>query len=118
MIELDAEEARLQIMRLIDRDPEIDQRRLAQELNVSLGKVNYCLRALADKGYVKLGNFRRSANKGGYRYHLTAKGLSEKMRQTTRFLERKQREYELLRDEIEGLAEEVRRARAEVPESS
>lgn len=94
-------------MRLIEQDPNLDQRALAKELNISLGKVNYCLRALMDKGYVKLSNFQRSEQKSRYRYQLTPTGLSEKFRQTRHFLVRKQQEYELLRSEIETLKSEV-----------
>lgn len=108
------DEARLSIMRLIEQHPTMDQRALARELNLSLGKVNYCLRALVDKGYVKLGNFQRSPHKSRYRYKLTPAGLSAKLSQTRRFLERKQRDYEMLRREIEYLQEEVESASAQV----
>lgn len=101
------EDARFRILRLIEKEPELDQRRIADELGLSLGKVNYCVRALVDKGFVKFGNFRRSTSKSRYRYQLTPAGVSEKLRQTNRFLDRKMQEYEMLREEIEQLSSEL-----------
>lgn len=105
------DEARFALMRLIEQNPDLDQRGLAAELGMSLGKTNYCLRALVEKGHVKLGNFKRSQNKRGYRYKLTPAGVAEKLRQASKFLERKQRDYELLRQEIEALSDDLDRAR-------
>lgn len=104
------DEARFALLRLIEQNPDFDQRTLADELGMSLGKTNYCLRALVEKGYVKLGNFRRSQNKRGYRYQLTPAGVAEKFRQASKFLDRKRREYELLRQEIEVLSEDLDKA--------
>ena len=101
------EEAHLKVMRMIDANPEISQREIAAELGISLGKTNYCLRALTEKGFVKARNFRRSTNKMRYIYQLTPKGLEHKARLTLAFLERKRREYEALRREIELLQHEV-----------
>ena len=94
-------------MRMIDANPEISQREIAAELGISLGKTNYCLRALTEKGFVKARNFRRSTNKMRYIYQLTPKGLEHKARLTLAFLDRKQREYEALRREIEALSKEA-----------
>ena len=102
------EEAHLKVMRTIDANPQISQREIAAELGISLGKTNYCLRALTDKGFVKARNFRRSTNKIRYFYQLTPKGLEHKARLTLKFLERKRREYEALRHEIEMLSLETK----------
>lgn len=85
----------------------MSQRRLADELGVSVGKVNYCLKALIDRGLVKANNFRNSQNKRAYLYVLTPKGLSEKSRNAVRFLQRKTAEYEALRKEIDQLKREA-----------
>lgn len=95
------------VMRALQDNPELSQRELAAKLGVSLGGVNYCLRALADKGFVKVRNFRASNNKMRYAYILTPRGLQEKARLTGRFLMRKMEEYELLKAEIEALQAEV-----------
>jgi len=92
---------------MIDANPQISQREIASELGISLGKTNYCLRALTEKGFVKARNFRRSTNKMRYIYKLTPKGLEHKARLTLAFLERKQREYESLRREIDELSREA-----------
>lgn len=99
--------AALDIMRKLDENPSMSQRDLAQELDISLGSVNYCLKALIDKGFVKAGNFSRSANKMGYMYLLTPKGLEEKTRLTYAFIKRKQAEYRQLKQEIEALQREL-----------
>jgi len=85
----------------------MSQRQLASELGISLGKTNYCLKALIDKGLLKAGNFRRNPNKLQYGYLLTPKGFEEKAKATLRFLKKKQQEYEQLQREIEMLREEV-----------
>jgi EPS-associated MarR family transcriptional regulator len=82
---------------------------VAKELGISLGKVNYCLRALVDKGWIKAANFKNSRNKSAYMYLLTRRGFEEKTRITARFLQRKVREYEALRTEIEQLRVEAER---------
>ena len=86
----------------------MSQRKLAEEMGISLGKVNYCLKALIDRGLVKVNNFRNSSNKRAYLYVLTPRGLSEKSRNTLRFLERKTAEFDALRKEIERLKREMR----------
>jgi EPS-associated MarR family transcriptional regulator len=88
-------------------EPAASQRNLAQRFGVSLGKVNYCLRALVDKGLVKANNFKRSDNKLAYAYVLTPAGLEEKSRLTRDFLQRKLAEFESLQEEIEALRREV-----------
>ena len=83
------------------------QRALAERLGVSVGKINYCLRAVIDKGWVKADNFRRADNKWAYTYLLTPSGMRAKVRLTLTFLERKEREFERLQAEIEALRVEV-----------
>ena len=107
------EEIQYKVIKLIEQDPEISQRDLSRELGVSLGKVNYCLKALVDKGWVKVGNFRNSENKLAYAYILTPHGAAEKARITVRFLRRKVNEYETIRAEIEELRREVDKLRSE-----
>jgi len=102
-----SEELNYKVIKLIEQDAEISQRELSKELGVSLGKVNYCLRALIDKGWVKAKNFKNSQNKLAYRYLLTPHGMQEKTALTTRFLRRKLVEYEYLQLEIEALRSEV-----------
>lgn len=104
-----SEDVRLQIMRELEQNPELSQRQLADRLGVSVGKANYCLKALMQVGWVKAGNFTRSKNKTGYAYVLTAVGIKEKAQLTVRFLERKQEQYEQLKKEIEMLKSEVKR---------
>ena len=101
------EEAHYRLFRLIEAKPNLTQRDLAREMGVSLGKVNYCMKALIDKGLVKARNFRRSGNKAGYAYLLTPRGIEEKAAATVRFLQRKVAEYELLQREIADLRLEV-----------
>ena len=96
-------ETRYRLLKLLHEQPEITQRELAGEMGVSLGKANYCLRALLDKGYIKARNFRNSRNRSAYAYILTPSGLTEKTRVTCRFLKQKMREYEELKAEIERL---------------
>ena len=103
------DEYRSKILRLLEAYPEISQRELARELGVSLGKANYCLQALMQKGLVKADNFKNSNNKKAYMYFLTRKGIAEKARATTRFLERKMAEYEALQREIEVLRREAQK---------
>ena len=93
-------------MRLLDAKPEVSQREVASSLGMSLGKVNYCLKALMQKGFVKVGNYRNSTNKLAYFYLLTPSGLAAKADLTRRFLDSKMREYERLRAEIERLKQE------------
>ncbi len=101
------EDAHYRVMQALERNPDLTQRELSKELGVSLGKLNYCLKALIDKGWVKVGNFSRSKNKMNYAYLLTPKGISEKARMTQGFLNRKIEEYEALRAEINLLKSEL-----------
>ena len=101
------EEARFQILRLLHENPEFTQRELGERVGVSLGAVNYCLKALIERGLVKAGNFTKSTNKLGYAYVLTPAGIAEKTMLTGRFLTRKMLEYQTLKLEIETLSKEV-----------
>lgn len=102
-----ARSQQLELMRLLDEQPAASQREISNRLELSLGKVNYLVRALLDKGLVKMQNFRRSDNKMAYAYLLTPSGVSEKMRLTHAFLAHKRQEFELLKSEIESLQVEV-----------
>ncbi|WP_127555573.1 MarR family EPS-associated transcriptional regulator [Saccharospirillum alexandrii] len=102
-----SDELRYQLLRTIERNPELTQRQIAKELGLSLGKVNYCVKALLDKGWIKAGNFKNSSNKRAYAYILTPKGLEEKGSVTLRFLKRKLQEYEDIQYAIEQLQNEV-----------
>jgi len=95
------------LLDVIAAKPKITQRELSDELGLSLGKTNFVLTALIDRGLVKVDNFKRSDNKVGYAYLLTPKGISEKVVITKRFLARKMAEYDQLKAEIEKLQEEV-----------
>jgi EPS-associated MarR family transcriptional regulator len=101
------DEHRYQILKLLESRPDLNQRAVAAELGISLGKVNFCLRALIDKGLLKANNFRNNQNKRAYAYFLTPKGLEEKARITVQFLRLKVAEYEALDQEIERLRAEV-----------
>jgi EPS-associated MarR family transcriptional regulator len=106
-----SEERQLDTLRLLERNPEMTQRELADSLGVSLGAANYCLKALVEKGWIKLDNFQNNPNKLGYLYLLTPMGFSAKTKLTARFLKRKLAEYEALKIEIERLKREVSQAR-------
>ena len=95
-------------MRILQENPDLTQRELAEKLGISVGGLNYCLKALMDKGLVKMKNFTHSKNKFGYVYVLTPMGLAEKAAVTHRFLLRKMEEYEALKAEIEALRSEVK----------
>ena len=101
------QEIHLKVLRRIEENPDITQRELAQDLGVSLGKVNYCLKALIDKGFIKARNFRNAKKKSAYLYKLTPKGIEAKAKISVAFLQRKMNEYEQLRKEIEQLKLEV-----------
>jgi len=101
------DETRYKLLKLLEQHPDMNQRELAEELGISLGKTNYCLKALIEKGWVKAGNFSRSKNKLKYAYFLTPKGMEEKARVTLQFFKRKQTEYENLVEELEELREEA-----------
>lgn len=95
------------IMRILQDNPDLTQRELAERLGMSVGRLNYCLKALMDKGLVKMQNFQASKNKFKYVYLLTPQGIAEKVALTSRFLKRKMDEYEALAHEIEQLKAEA-----------
>jgi EPS-associated MarR family transcriptional regulator len=101
------EDLRYRLLKLLAEEPQISQRDLAMRLGISVGKTNYCLSALVDKGLVKINNFRRANNKLAYAYLLTPGGVEEKARVTVSFLQRKMREYAELQGEIETLRQET-----------
>ena len=101
------EDAKLRLLQLISTNPQMTSRELAQKIGISNGSAYYLLISLIDKGFVKLENFKKSAQKTKYSYLLTPKGIREKAFITSRFLERKKQEYELLKKEITELEREV-----------
>jgi EPS-associated MarR family transcriptional regulator len=107
-----SDEYRYKILKRLENEPEISQRALAKELGISLGRVNYCLKALIEKGWVKANNFRNNQHKKAYIYLLTPRGVEEKSRITMAFLKTKIAEYELLKSEVESLQQEAARIQA------
>lgn len=107
-LEQQREEVRFRVLRLIETRPEISQRELADELGISLGQINYQLKSLKEKGFIKAGNFLRNDNKLAYAYLLTPKGMADKLVITKHFLARKKREFQLLKTELEQLENELR----------
>jgi EPS-associated MarR family transcriptional regulator len=101
------EDVHFRVLNLLIEHPEYSQRQIAAALGISLGRVNYCLNALAERGYVKIRNFRASTNKARYLRVLTPLGVAERTRLATQFLKRKMAEYELLHAEIERLRNEM-----------
>jgi EPS-associated MarR family transcriptional regulator len=101
-----ADSSLFRVLRLLDASPQVTQREVACELGVSLGKANYCIRALVNKGLVKMQNFSRNPKKRGYTYLLTPEGVAAKADLTRHFLARKREEYDVLRLEIERLQHE------------
>ena len=101
------EELRYKLLRLLAEEPQISQRDLACRLGISVGKANYCLSALVEKGLVKINNFRKANNKLVYVYLLTPSGIEAKTQITVSFLQRKMTEYGALQEEIEALRQEV-----------
>ena len=108
-----SDEYRYKILKRLEANPEISQRELAGELGISLGRVNFCVQALIEKGLVKAKNFRNSKNKAGYAYLLTPKGIEEKAKITVQFLKIKVAEHEELKKEIKSLREEAGRVLAQ-----
>ncbi len=102
-----SDENRYKILKLLESNPEMNQRELAKSLGISLGKVNYCLKAIIEKGWVKVSNFKNNPNIKNYAYLLTPKGIEEKAKVTLRFLNYKQDEYNALQIELEELREEA-----------
>ena len=101
------DEYRYKILKLVESNPAVSQRELASQLGISLGKVNYCLKALVDVGLLKVDNFRNNNNKMAYMYLLTPRGIEEKASITVRFLKYKLQEYQQLQTEIEELRREA-----------
>jgi EPS-associated MarR family transcriptional regulator len=101
------EDTYFRVLRLLQDNPDMTQREIAQSLGLSTSGLNYCLKALIDKGWVKVHNFSQSKNKFGYIYVLTPQGIAEKLALTSRFLKRKLSEYDALKAEIDSLQAEV-----------
>lgn len=101
------ENTHFKVLRLLESNPQMNQRELSQALGVSLGKTNYCLKALLDKGMLKVHNFQSSKRKLAYAYLLTPAGMAEKAALTGQFLQRKMHEFEQLKSEIESLQQEA-----------
>ena len=100
---MNSQDIRLDLLRKLESSPNCTQRELSREMGVSLGKVNYCIKKLTEKGLIKLTNFTHNPNKMGYAYLLTPSGIEEKSRLTFSFLKRKVIEYEILKKEINEL---------------
>jgi len=101
------EEIRYKLLKILDQNPSISQRELSRELGVSVGKVNYCMQALKERGLVKARNFKNNPNKKGYLYVLTPKGIEEKAYVAKNFLKHKLTEFNQIQQEIESLKKEV-----------
>lgn len=101
------EDTTYRVLRMLQDNPDLTQREIAQNLGLSASGLNYCLKALIDKGWVKMQNFAQSKNKFGYIYVLTPSGIAQKAALTGRFLQRKMAEYEALKAEIESLQAET-----------
>ena len=100
---MNQKDIRLDLLRNLESNPEYTQRELSKDMGVSLGKVNYCIKKLTEKGLIKLTNFKQNPNKVGYVYILTPRGIEEKTKLTFSFLKRKVIEYEILKKEINEL---------------
>jgi EPS-associated MarR family transcriptional regulator len=111
------DELRYKLMRLLEAHPEMSQRDVARALGISLGKVNYCVRALMRKGWIKATNFKNNHNKAAYMYLLTPRGIEAKTKLTVEFLQVKMREYETLRAEIDQMSREAAAANAREADS-
>ena len=112
MIKPVSDDVSFRVLRMLQETPDLSQRQIASALGVSVGAVNYCLRALAQKGQIKVRNFQSSDSKLRYAYILTPRGLAEKTRLTGAFLKRKMAEYEALKAEIARLETELAPERA------
>lgn len=111
------DEIQYRLLRHLAANPQATQRELARILGISLGRTNYCVRALVERGWVKVQNFRKSDNKLAYSYLLTPQGIEAKARVTMRFLKRKRAEYEALKAELAELTAEVQKNDGEEPDS-
>ena len=97
------QQSKYQLLKSLEQDTNLTQRQLSKELGISLGKVNYCLQSLIEKGFVKMNNFKNNKNKLQYSYLLTPTGIEEKTKLTNEFLKAKTKEYEELKQEVEKL---------------
>ena len=101
MNKFDNDEDKLEVLRKIQKNPQSSQRKLANDLGFSLGKLNYCVKALKQKGLIKINNFKKNKNKLNYLYILTPKGIDYRIKLTVKFMKKKMKEYDELRDEIQ-----------------
>ncbi|MCG6936455.1 MAG: MarR family EPS-associated transcriptional regulator [Proteobacteria bacterium] len=101
------DETAYKLLKIVENNPHLSQREIARQMGISLGKANYCLKSLIDRGFIKARNFYQSPNKGAYIYKLTPHGLEEKARVTYRFLQSKMQEFEDIKAEIEELQSET-----------
>ena len=113
-----AEDLHFRVLKLLQDQPDLSQRELASRLGVSNGKLHYCMKALIEKGLVKLGNFAHSKHHLGYAYLLTPAGIKQKAAMTSDFLQRKMAEYEALHAEIAALQAEMKAQRGAVPKNT
>jgi len=97
------QQSKYQLLKSLEQDANLTQRQLSEELGISLGKVNYCLKSLIQKGFVKINNFKNSNHKLQYSYLLTPTGIEEKTKLTIEFLKVKTKEYEALKEEMERI---------------
>ena len=97
------QQSKYQLLKSLEKDANLTQRQLSEELGISLGKVNYCLKSLIQRGFVKINNFKNSNHKLQYSYLLTPKGIEEKTKLTIEFLKVKTEEYEALKEEVERI---------------
>lgn len=104
---INKKDAEFLIFKIIEDNPSLTQRQISEELGLSLGKTNFLIHALVDKGFVKLLNFKRSNRKLGYTYLLTSEGIIAKAKLASDFLERKSKEYNILKEEIDQLKDEL-----------
>ena len=101
MNKFDNDEDKLEVLRKIQKNPQSSQRKLAHDLGFSLGKLNYCVKALKQKGLIKINNFKKNKNKLNYLYILTPKGIDYRIKLTVKFMKKKMKEYDELKDEIQ-----------------
>ena len=97
------QQSKYQLLKSLEQDAKLTQRQLSEKLGISLGKVNYCLKSLIQKGFVKISNFKNSKHKLQYSYFLTPSGIEEKTKLTIEFLQVKTKEYEMLKEEVERI---------------
>ena len=107
MNKIDDHEIRYRLFKLLDDDPNLTQRQMAEQMGISLGKFNYCLNELVKKGFVKINRFKSSDNKAAYMYILTPRGVEEKSKITIRFLKRKMQEFEKIKQQIKEISMDV-----------